>query len=58
MTHLNFSDDWHKILTAYSFGTLTSQELRQVNQYLNRHPKMQAEAQQIQTALTLWCCCL
>jgi anti-sigma factor RsiW len=58
MTHLNFSDDWQKILAAYSFGTLTSQELRQVNQYLDRHPKMRAEAQQIQAALTLWSCCL
>jgi anti-sigma-K factor RskA len=58
MTHLNFSDDWRKILAAYSLGTLTAQELRQVNQYLNQHPKMQAEVQQIQTALALWCCCL
>jgi anti-sigma factor RsiW len=58
MAYLNFSDDWQKILTAYSFGTLTSQELRQVNQHLDQHPKLRAEAQQIQTALTLWCCCL
>jgi anti-sigma factor RsiW len=58
MAYLNFSDDWREILAAYSLGTLTSQELRQVNQYLSQHPKMQAEAQQIQTALALWCCCL
>jgi anti-sigma factor RsiW len=58
MTYLNFSDDWQKILTSYSLGTLTAQELRQVNQHLTRHPKLQEQVRQIQAALTIWCCSL
>jgi anti-sigma factor RsiW len=58
MTYLNFSDDWQKILTSYSLGTLTAQELRQVNQHLADHPKLQAEVQQVQAALITWCCSL
>jgi anti-sigma factor RsiW len=58
MTYLNFSDDSQKILTSYSLGTLTAQELRKVNQYLARHPELQEEVQQIQAALTIWCCSL
>jgi anti-sigma factor RsiW len=58
MNYLNFSDDWQKILTSYSLGTLTAQELRQVNQHLAHNPKLQAEVQQIQAALKIWCCSL
>jgi anti-sigma factor RsiW len=58
MTYLDFSDDWQKMLTSYSLGTLNAQELRQVNQLLAHHPKLQEEVQRIQAALTIWCCSL
>ena len=53
MAQLPPPHDWSSLLAGYVLGDLTPAELKQVEQYLEQYPAMQAEVERLQTTLAI-----